>query len=207
MIETTEHVSHRSPAPLVRLLAVVLGLLLVTWLVVAQSRSAFTDTTDNDGNVLETGSIELTDNDNGAALFNVTKMTGGQSATECIQVTYTGSLDAAEPIRLGGGYADGNGNGTEESSLAPYLDLSIQMGAAGSTCQSFTAPTTISTGSTFAAFRSAHNTWGNGASTGWTPTGGAAQMRPFRITLTVKDDNAAQGQIAEPAFTWEVHSS
>ena len=61
MIETTTHVSHRSPAMLIRLSAVVLGFLLVIWLVVAQSRSAFTDAADSDGNFLGTGSIVLTE--------------------------------------------------------------------------------------------------------------------------------------------------
>lgn len=194
--------TRRSPAFLARLAAVVLAVLLVGWLVVEQSRSAFTDTTDNTGNLLTTGTVVLSDDDGGTALFNAANLVPGQSRANCIEVSYEGSLPAGEAIKLYGSYADG------DHSLAQYLNLNIEVGEAGSDCDSFSAETTR-TVTTLAVFTGAPGGWENGYVTGWTPqaaTSEAPEMRPFRITLTVRDDNAAQGKSARPAFTWEVRS-
>lgn len=190
-------------------------MVLMSWLVVQRSESAFTATTGNTANNLTTGSVILADNDGGSALFNVNGILPAQVETRCIEVTYSGSITPTVPIRIYGGYADGPDAGTTvESTLAPYLALTIEMGAAATTCASIGSPTTIfnaslpgaSTGM-LDAFTTTNSTYASGLSTGWTPTGGSSTMRPFRITMTLSNDNNAQNKAAEPAFTWEARSA
>ena len=52
----------------------------------------FSATTQNAGNEISTGSVALSDNDNGSAMFNITNAKPGDSWTRCIKVTYAGSL-------------------------------------------------------------------------------------------------------------------
>jgi predicted ribosomally synthesized peptide with SipW-like signal peptide len=73
--------------------AVVLGLVgvvggLGTW-------SAFSDTTSNEANSFESGSVTIGDDDSGSAMFSLTGMKPGDPAvSRCLDVTYTGTLDA-----------------------------------------------------------------------------------------------------------------
>src|SRR6476469_7214198 len=56
--------------------------------------SAFSSQTDNPGNVVTAGTVTLSDNDGGSALYSLTAAKPGDSQASCIKVTYTGSLDA-----------------------------------------------------------------------------------------------------------------
>jgi hypothetical protein len=56
--------------------------------------SAFSSQTDNPGNVVTAGTVALSDNDAGSALYALTAAKPGESQSSCIKVTYTGSLNA-----------------------------------------------------------------------------------------------------------------
>lgn len=62
------------------------------------SYAAFTGQTRNSGNEWATGSVKLTDDDNGAARFRVANMLPGDSQTKCITVT----ADASVPSTVKG---------------------------------------------------------------------------------------------------------
>jgi len=194
-----------------RLAAVTVAVLAVAGLVVSRSESAFSGATGNSGNNLATGSVVLTDNDSGGALFTVTGLTPGVATTRCIEVTYSGTSTLPGPIRLYGGYVDSSDAGTTaDSALADYLDLEIGLGNPGVTCSTAFAGTTLfdsttptASAGTLARFTTVYRDWTNGLSTTWTPAGGSNEIRAFRITATVKDDNNAQSKNAEPSFTWE----
>jgi hypothetical protein len=197
--------AHRSPAGLIRMLAVVIAVLMVSLLVIQRSESAFNATTDNTGNQIAAGTIALTDNDGGSAMFNVTNSVPGVTTTQCLTVSYTGTLTPAAAIKLYGAYADSaDANATADSALAPYLNLTVETGNAGATCGAFTG-TTIYTG-TLANFNTTHTNYAGGLSTTWTPAT-ASETRAFRFTVTMADTNAAMGLNAEPTFTWEVRSA
>ena len=53
--------------------------------------SAFTDTTDNTGNTFAAGTIDITDDDAGTAMFTLTGMLPGSTATRCINVSNVGT--------------------------------------------------------------------------------------------------------------------
>ena len=96
--------------------------------------SAFSSQADNPGNVVTTGTVSLTDNDSGTALYSMPTAKPGDSVTKCIKVSYTGSLDASvkfySPSTIG--------------SLGQYVNLQVEPGAqsgtpAAGSCTGFTA--------------------------------------------------------------------
>jgi hypothetical protein len=78
----------------------------------------FSATTQNAGNELSTGTVALTDNDAGSALFNILGAKPGESWTRCIKVTYNGSLPADVHLYLA------NTTGP----LAAYINVKLSQG-------------------------------------------------------------------------------
>lgn len=186
-------------ATTVRLAAVGTALLLVVFLVVTASRAAFSATTINAGNSVSTGTVTLTDDDSGTAMFDtLSNLAPLSTATRCIHVDYTGSIDP-DPVLL---YIDTTPTGT----LDQYLDLTVEIGPdnadAFGACTSFSASSTLFSG-TLESFASTHDSYANGLST-WDPSG--VESRTFRFVITVQDDAGANGQSAGWGFTWATES-
>jgi hypothetical protein len=181
-------------------LAIGVALLLTVVLIaVRATTAAFTSTTANAANSWSAGTVALTDDDSGTAMFAATAMAPGDAVTRCITVSYSGSVDAA--VRLYGSITGGTGLGT-------YLNLTVERGAGGSfaDCTGFVSAESVYTG-TLAGFTATHTGFANGAGT-WSPVGGApVDTMTYRFTTTLQDDNAAQGLSATAAFTWEAQST
>ena len=181
---------HASSA---RLAAMGTALLLVVFLVLSTSRAAFTATTNNPTNSMSTGTLTLSDDDAGTAMFDtITGLVPLTTTTRCIHVQYVGSLDP-QPIVL---YVPSSPTG----SLGTYLDLTIEIGPnnadAFGSCASFTNTATLYTG-TLAGFATSHSGYASGQAT-WDPSTNSTQT--FRFT-------AAAGQSAGWGFTWETRSA
>jgi hypothetical protein len=176
-------------------------LLFVSFLVVGTSRSAFSDTTENTSNTVSAGTVAIVDDDTGSAMFTVSGMAPNDVETECITVTYNGDLTPSAAIQL---YRSAANTGT---GLDQYLDMVIEVGTGGAygNCTGFTPTSTIFTGNTLQYFSNNHLAYGSAVSTAWTPTG-AGQSRTFRFSLTLQDNNAAQGLNTTFGFTWEARS-
>lgn len=187
-----------------RIVGIAAGLVLVSGIVLQVSSAAFTGSTDNSGNSWDAGTVKLTDNDTGTAMFTATNQKPGDTATKCIEVTYGGTITPSAAVALSAAVTesnDGTGNG-----LGDDLDVVVQIGAAGSTCTLFGTGTGLYNG-TLAAF----NTSATPLSTGWTPVLGGLTpdtMRPFQFTVTLGTDtlNDAQGDGADANFTWSATS-
>lgn len=164
--------------------------------------SAFSSTTSNSNNSFAAGTVYITDNDGGAAMYSVTNAKPLASTVSCINVKYLGTLDSN--VRL---YATG-----ASGALAPYVNVTVEQGT-GSTvfgdCTGFTASSTIYSG-TLSGFPS---TSGGGIATN--PGAGfwvTNDELSYRFTVTVADDNAANGQGAGPlstgthSFVWEAQN-
>jgi hypothetical protein len=80
--------------------------------------SAFSSQTDNPGNIVTAGSVVISDNDGGSALYTITNAKPGSTQTSCIRVLYTGTLDA--DVKL---YTP-----STVGALAPYVNLKIEPG-------------------------------------------------------------------------------
>jgi hypothetical protein len=160
----------------------------------------FSATTQNSGNEISAGTIAITDNDAGSAMFNITNAKPGDTWTRCIKISYNGSLPADVKLyELGGG-----------GQLSPYLTLKLEQGTqAESTfpsCTGFTPDGTNGSGTIYQGpgFGSIGNSYDTGApvvpfgKTVWNP----GESLVFRATLTFAADapELAQGS-STGAFT------
>ncbi len=155
----------------------------------------FSATTQNSGNEISSGTIAISDNDAGSAMFNITNAKPGDSWTRCIKVLYSGSLPADVKLyEVGGG-----------GPLSPYLKLKLEQGTqAESTFPSCTGFTPDATGTIYEGpgFGSIGSTYDTGApvvpagKTVWSP----GEALVFRATLTL---NAEAPEIAQGNTTGE----
>ncbi len=187
---------------LAQLASVVAAIVLASVLVTSTTRAAFSGTTTNAANSVSTGSVTITDDDSGTAMFNnVTGAMPGSNYDRCIQVEYTGSIDPTGVLLYMGAAPTGT--------LGQYLDLEIDVGAANADvfpdCTSFVSSSNIFTG-TIDSFRASHTAWASGLATGWDPSA-SGQARVFRFRITVQNNDAAQGLSSGFGFTWETQSA
>ena len=167
--------------------------------------SAFSDTTSNSGNQFTAGTVTLTNNDAGAAMFNaVTGGTPGATSTDrCIKVAYTGSISAAT-VKL---YTTDSSSGA----LAPYVDVTITPGTYSGTEPAFPSCTNfvpagggaIYTG-TLDNFRTTKNSWANGV----TAVAAAGTVYKFSYSIPSSAPNSAQGATTGAhSYTWEARNN
>ena len=133
-------------------------------------------------------------------MFTVSGMKPTDSSTECITVTYQGTLDAA--VRLYGSLTAGDG-------LDDYLDLTVRRGSGGvfGDCTGFTLDNTIESGGTVADFDATHTSYATGAGV-WDPSS-TPESKTYRITveLDAAAPNAEQGEsVTSFTFTWEIQN-
>jgi hypothetical protein len=182
-----------------RLGAVAVGLLVMSLLVVTGSRAAFTASTANGSNTFTAGTVTLSDDDSGSVMFNLSDMKPGDTATKCVNVIYTGSL--AADVKL---YGTVGGTG-----LATYLATTVDVGTgatggASTDCTGFTLGSTLHNDS-LEAFGTAHTDYASGVA-GFTGATNPS-TRSYRVTVTLQDNNLAQGKSASVAFTWEAQNN
>jgi hypothetical protein len=168
--------------------------------------SAFSSKTDNPGNIITAGTVELEDNDGGTALYAITGAKPGDSKTSCIKVTYKGSLPATvklfTPSTIG--------------ELGPYVNLKVEAGTQTTSvfpnCEGFTpAATPIVYEGTLAAFATEHSTFTNGittnpgAATKWETNNSVVYK--FTATLSSSAPEAAQGKTTgSHIIRWEAQN-
>ncbi len=179
--------------------ALILGAGLVSALAVGAlaftaTSAAFNDTTDSAGNSFTAASVELTDDDFGGVNFIATGMIPGTAVTDCIELEYLGDVDAVEPLRIYGAFA---------GALAADLNVTVEHGAAGSTCVAPGALTPVYSG-TAAALPTTYAAAAAGVDLDTTNTTAAYV---FSVEIDAAATNTAQGANATASFTWEVQSS
>ena len=167
--------------------------------------SAFSSTTSNDGNVFATGTVTISDNDAGSAMYNVSNKKPNDTVQTCIKLTYTGSL--AADVHL---YTT-----SSIGALGQYLNLTIDKGSfsgapAFPSCTGFTAdaggPIYSVTLANFASTKTGFATGVPaypGSQTQWNQN----DTLVYRFTLTVQDNNAAAGTTTGThSFVWEAQN-
>jgi hypothetical protein len=170
---------------------------------------AFSATTQNAGNEISTGTVAFSDNDAGAALYNLTVAKPGSSVSRCIKTTYTGTLPSTVRLRT---------STTTPGSLAQYIDVTITQGTSSSTtfpdCTGFTpaaSGSALYTG-TLAAFEATHSTYETGIATAPAGTttwaGGATVVYKIDATLQATTPESGQGSSSGVHdFVWEARNS
>jgi hypothetical protein len=186
---------------------VLLSTLVVGVLCGLTTLGVFGATTQNAGNEISTGTVAISDNDLGSALYNVTGAMPGDSVSKCIKTTYTGSLPA--DVRL---YTT-----STPGALAQYVDLTITKGtqteATFPDCTGFTADAggAIFSG-TLQGFEQSHADFATGIDVA--PAGHAEWLTGDSVvykvdaTLQASTPDTSQGSSSGlHTFVWEARSS
>jgi hypothetical protein len=166
----------------------------------------FTGTTQNSGNEISSGTVEFSDNDSGAALYNATNVRPGETVTSCIKTTYAGSLPAVARL-----YSP-----STPGPLAQYVELTVTQGTqASSTFPSCTGFAPDSSGVIFSGTLQSLEQTRGGYATGiaTAPAGksswakGEAVVYRFQATLQASAPDTSQGwSSGVHSFVWEARS-
>ena len=167
--------------------ATPVAVLAAAGLVFQSSNAAFSGQTRNSGNNWSTGAVALTDDDAGAARFQVENMVPGQTGTRCIKVTANTNVAgtvkgyAVNPVRSAAG-------------LENRITVRMEAGTGGGfgSCDGFQAEETvvpsISLGQMFAI-----DSYAQGVG-GWTVSPGTSS-RTYRLTWTFDTSGMTQGEV------------
>ena len=171
--------------------------------------AAYRATVTNTGNSFAAGTVVLSDNDAGTALFTtLTAMRANDIGTNCIRVRSDGTL--ASTVKL---------YGTTGGSLASYLTLTVTRGTdptpSFGSCATFTPDATNYVGqgagvifnNTLSSFPASYASGitdpaVGGGTESWTQN----DMHVYRFVLSAGTNTAAQGLSATASFTWEARS-
>ncbi|MDH3299356.1 MAG: hypothetical protein OES24_02510 [Acidimicrobiia bacterium] len=171
-----------------RAFAAAMSVLAIATFVVNRSATALT--VDGAVNAAEvaSGTIELTDDDNGRSLFDLADMVPGRASSQCITIRYDGSI---VPVELAL-QAEVKGD------LGPYLDVQVEQGTAGGfeDCDRFRSEKVVYNG-TLARMAARDRI-------DLERILNQGEARVYRFRFTLQDTNEALGRAATVGFVWEV---
>lgn len=149
--------------------------------------AAFSSTTTSSGNSFAAGTVLVDDSSTGSYLYDVSDAKPGTSVSKCVNVVYSGSL--AADVRL---YA------SSVAAVGQYVSLTITPGSSEDAfpdCTNFVADGAAIYTGTLKGFADTHSTYETGLADypGSTTSWVADDSVVYRFTLTMQDDNAANG--------------
>jgi hypothetical protein len=197
--EASTMLRHRGLVPVVA--GAVIGTVLTSTMVFRTTQAAFNGTTSSASNSWQTGGAQLSNSSSVSAAFDTATdgtLTGGQSLTRCILITYIGTSAATTGVVL-------YGTSSSAAGLAGVLNLQIKQGTgtlgAGAACASFSG-SSLYNGS-LSGFAATSTDYGSGLGS-WAPAAGDTQM--YQFIVTVPSTTAAQNGSASAVFTWEARA-
>ena len=187
-----------------RKLLVTLGVVAIMGLGVFGTFAAFTATSTNSGNKIDSGTVKV-DDDSGTTtkLYDVSNQKPGDATSACIRIKYNGSLAASMKLYLAGTVTNGS-----------TYNLKVERGSGLTTvdgtrsCAGFTSSSTPYDG----ALGSFPTTYGGGidgkAAGAWAQN----DTVDYRFTITQNDDAAANAHTTVKSsgahdFTWEARNN
>lgn len=201
---------RRRRGRLIAVFATPVAVIISGALVWNSTYAAFTAQVSNSGNSWSTGSVVLAGDDGsssttgalGTAMFSATGLKPGSTGTNCVRVTYSGTLAATTKMFIGTGGLTGS------APLAGQITVTVTEGDGGAfnNCVGFVAGTQIYTG-TLANLAATRTDFATGAGT-WAPTG-SGQAKTYRVTYTLSATapNSVQGTTAGAVVTWEANNT
>ena len=172
--------------------------------------AAFVATTSNGSNIVEAGSVKLSDNGDGSSMLSLSAAVPGSTTSACIKVTYDGSLPAT--VRLHGT--------TTGTGLDQYLDLKVTRGIYSPTTPAFKSCTNFQADGTN-YIGAGNGVIYNGTLQGYPddyasglvdPTSGTpeswtnAEVHVYKLDVTVQNNFLAQNKDATQTFRWEARN-
>lgn len=185
-----------------------LAVLLAGGMVWQSSNAAFTATTRNSGNAWSTGSVALTDDDQGRAGFTVTNLVPGQTGEKCIVVT-SGATVPGE-VRSFVENLSGSAQGLEDR-----ITLRVERGTGGSfdDCSGFTPEPGALPAQSLRTLSQVNSDYATGG-VPWDTVGTAGESATYRGTwvfdtagLTQQQIDALQGARVSIDLVWELQSN
>lgn len=112
-----------------RAFAAAISALAISTLVISTSSDALTEDGTVAANYLSSGTVTITDDDEGQALFSLQDMAPGRVTEQCIEIEYQGSITPVD-FRM---------TVSTDGELSPYLEMRVERGtgAAFDDCSSF----------------------------------------------------------------------
>ena len=185
--------------------------LLLTTLVVGATSAvaglgvfaAFTATTTNTGNSIASGTVAISDNSLGPAMYTLPNMGPGSTTTRCIRVKYDGTLPSTVHLYRSNTVTNGTA-----------FNLQVERGSGLNpatnpfpSCVGFTAAATVFTGA-LGTFPTTYATAPDAKGAAWAQN----DTVDYRFTITVVDDptpNAHSTVVSSSAhsFTWEAQNN
>jgi len=193
-----------------RRFAIVAALALAVPAAGGVTYAAYTARTANAGNIVEAGSVKLSDNGDGSSMLSLSGAVPGNTTSACVRVTYAGTLPAS--VRLHGT--------TTGTGLDQYLDLKVTRGVYSPTepafksCTNFQADGTNYIGAgngviyngTLQAYADDYASGLvdplPGSPESWT----TGEVHVYRLDVTLQNDFSAQNKDAAQAFRWEARN-
>ncbi len=174
-----------------RAFAAAMSVLIIATVVVNRSTNAL----ETDGAVsaseVSSGSIELSDDDNGRSLFDLADMAPGRTSSECLTITYDGTI---VPVDL-------TLQAEIDGDLGPYLDVAIDQGSSGGfdECDGFVPDAQVFRGTLADLSDQGRQSIERLLNQG--------EQRVYRFQFTLQDRQEALGRVASVGFIWEVKPS
>ena len=193
-----------------KLLASALALaLLATLQGLGMTWSAFSGAAGNTASNVVAGSVALTDNDSGSAMFTMSGMVPNDTDTSCIKVTSTGTLPSL--VKL---YGTVSGTG-----LASYLTMTVTRGTAPNgfdDCTGFTPDSAnaygLGAGVLYSGNMSSYPAdWSAGIADPHTASVNEAwttsEVHTYKVQVTLQNNAAAASKSAGLTLTWEARNT
>ena len=188
-----------------RKLLITIGVGALMGLGVFGTFAAFTATSVNSGNQIDSGTVKI-DDDSGAVteLYDRTNQKPGDSYSACLRIKYNGSLGAAVKLYVSSGVTNGSD-----------YNLQVERGSGLTTidgtrsCAGFTAASVAYNGD-LGSLGTAYATGVDGKAAGaaWAQN----DTVDYRLTITQNDDTTANAHTAVQSsgahsFTWEARNN
>jgi hypothetical protein len=172
--------------------------------------AAFRATSANGGDIVEAGSVRLSDNGDGSNIVSLSGAVPGNTTSACIKVTYDGSIPST--VRLHGT--------TTGTGLDAYLDLKVTRGTytpstpAFKSCTNFQPDASNYVGAgngviyngTLQGFPDDYVSGLvdplSGTPESWT----TGESHVYRLDVTLQSNFGAQGKTAAQVFRWEARN-
>ena len=162
--------------------------------------SAFSSQTDNPGNQITAGTVEVEDNDSNGALYSIAAAKPNDPNENCIEVKYTGSLPAAMKMYRVPGALGG---------LGTYTNIKVEYGTQASpsfpSCAGFNSAGTLYDGD-LPGFATTY-AGGYAATPGVDGDWDLNETLVYRVTVSIDDDPNAEGlSTGAHALRWEAQN-
>lgn len=182
------------------------AVLLAGLMVWQGTNAAFSAQTQNGNNTWGTGSVSISNNSNGTAMFTLPRVVPGQSGRNCILVTATPNVPGKVRTYV---------QGLQDGGLANYVSVTMEKGTGNGLfgdCTGFSADEQATASKTLTEAAAGYNSYANGVLEWIVPAGTSTEMYQISWTfdtsaLTQAQVDGLQGQGAIVNIVWELQNS